>query len=277
MNISIASPSLMSSMTLLRSLTVSIFLWLTSLMISRDRIPASSALLSASTSTTITPWSSFRLYRRAISGVKSATRMPSSSWRSFFCSIEAIFSSSLFAILTLNILTLPSRQTFISAVSPTPVTAIRLVSSRVVSTFWPLTDSMTTSPLVLSWLMIPLARFTGMANPIPCPPATIAVFIPITSPSMFRRGPPLLPGLMDASVWMKSSYGPDPITRPLALTMPAVTVCSKPNGFPMAITHWPTLSSSESRPTISASNSFSSLSITSILSAFSTTWLLVTI
>ena len=37
-------------------------------------------------------------------------------------------------------------------------------------------------------------------------------------------GPPLLPGLMDASVWMKSSYGPWPMTRPVALTMPVVTV-----------------------------------------------------
>ena len=32
----------------------------------------------------------------------------------------------------------------------------------------------------------------------------LAVFIPITSPRKFTKGPPLLPGLMAASVWMKS-------------------------------------------------------------------------
>ena len=44
-----------------------------------------------------------------------------------------------------------------------------------------------------------------MAKPIPCPWATIAVLMPITSAFMFSSGPPLLPGLMEASVWMKSS------------------------------------------------------------------------
>ena len=39
---------------------------------------------------------------------------------------------------------------------------------------------------------------------------------------------------------MKLSYGPVPMTRPLALTTPTVTVWSKPNGLPMAMTHSPT-------------------------------------
>ena len=64
--------------------------------------------------------------------------------------------------------------------------------------------------------------------------------MPMTSPRALISGPPLLPGLIDASVWMKLSYGPLPITRPVALTMPAVTVCSSPNGLPMAITGSPT-------------------------------------
>src|SRR5574341_872025 len=46
----------------------------------------------------------------------------------------------------------------------------------------------------------------------------IAVLMPIAWPRPLMSGPPLFPGLMDASVWMKSSYGPSPITRPVALT-----------------------------------------------------------
>lgn len=45
---------------------------------------------------------------------------------------------------------------------------------------------------------------------------------------------------------MKSSYGPAPITRSLALTIPAVTVDAKPNGFPTATTQSPTSNVSES-------------------------------
>jgi hypothetical protein len=40
----------------------------------------------------------------------------------------------------------------------------------------------------------------GMANPIPCPMGLIAVLIPTTSPLTLNRGPPELPGLMEASV-----------------------------------------------------------------------------
>src|SRR5438552_1689451 len=70
----------------------------------------------------------------------------------------------------------------------------------------------------------------GMAKPMPEPPATIAVLMPMTSPCMFTRGPPELPGLMAASVWRKSSNGPWPICRAFALMMPAVTVDWRPNG-----------------------------------------------
>jgi hypothetical protein len=45
----------------------------------------------------------------------------------------------------------------------------------------------------------------GMAKPIPCPVATMAVLIPMTSPRKLTRGPPEFPGLMEASVWMKFS------------------------------------------------------------------------
>ena len=64
----------------------------------------------------------------------------------------------------------------------------------------------------------------GNAKPMPWPPEIMAVLMPTTWPLRSKRGPPLFPGFMEASVWMKSSYGPWPMTRPFALTMPAVTV-----------------------------------------------------
>ena len=63
---------------------------------------------------------------------------------------------------------------------------------------------------------------------------------------------------------MKSSYGPLPMKRSLALTIPVVTVCSRPKGLPIAITGSPTSSLSES-PKDSAGRS-----------ASATTWPLVT-
>src|SRR5215470_4749554 len=77
--------------------------------------------------------------------------------------------------------------------------------------------------------------FDGMEKPIPTfPPERerMALLMPTTSPDMFTRGPPEFPGLMAASVWRKSSKGPWPMERPLALMMPAVTVCWRPNGEP---------------------------------------------
>ena len=52
------------------------------------------------------------------------------------------------------------------------------------------------------------AMFDGTAKPMPTlPPAgpMIAVLMPISSPRRFTSAPPELPGLMEASVWMKSS------------------------------------------------------------------------
>src|SRR5882724_1932084 len=88
--------------------------------------------------------------------------------------------------------------------------------------------------------------FEGIAKPMPEPPATIAVLMPMTSPCMLTSGPPELPGLMAASVWMKSSNGPWPMLRALALTMPAVTVACRPKGEPTAMTQSPTCIRSES-------------------------------
>ncbi len=80
---------------------------------------------------------------------------------------------------------------------------------------------------------------------MPCAAAMIAVLMPTTSPAEVTSGPPELPGLRAASVWMTLSMSrPERArkVRPSALTTPAVTVAWKPNGLPMAITSWPTRS-----------------------------------
>ena len=59
-----------------------------------------------------------------------------------------------------------------------------------------------------------MARLIGIAKPMPMDPPDwekIALLMPTTSPRLSSSGPPELPGLIDASVWMKSSYGPLPI------------------------------------------------------------------
>src|SRR5438093_4695851 len=160
----------------------------------------------------------------------------------------------------------------------------------------------TTLPCSRIWSTTQRTSAIGTANPMPTlPPAglTMAALMPTTRPSWSTSGPPELPGLIDASVWMKSSYGPAPRKRPFALTMPAVAVCVRPNGLPIASTQSPTLRLSESPsgsvgsgcaalmwtramsvlsslPTSFASNSSSVAMRTRILSAPLTTWLFVT-
>ena len=67
--------------------------------------------------------------------------------------------------------------------------------------------------------------------------------MPTTSPRVLNSGPPELPGFTATSVWMKGTALSSGRERPLALTTPAVTVFSNPNGDPMASTHSPTLRS----------------------------------
>jgi hypothetical protein len=63
------------------------------------------------------------------------------------------------------------------------------------------------------------------------------VLIPITAPLASSSGPPELPGFSGAVCWITLSIR-RPCTprndRPVALTMPAVTVESKPSGLPIA-------------------------------------------
>src|SRR5438309_11824015 len=50
-----------------------------------------------------------------------------------------------------------------------------------------------------------LIVFAGMANPTPWAKGIIAVLIPITLPLMSASGPPLFPGLIAVSVWIRPS------------------------------------------------------------------------
>ena len=56
--------------------------------------------------------------------------------------------------------------------------------------------------------MTRLAVLDGIEKPMPIEPPEgemMAVLMPTTSPAMLNSGPPELPRLMAASVWMKSS------------------------------------------------------------------------
>ena len=86
----------------------------------------------------------------------------------------------------------------------------------------------------------------GTAKPMPRLPACarslrIAVLMPITSPRTLSSGPPELPGLIAASVWIIGCSRPDTGKngRPIALITPTVTVCPRLNGLPMAMTQSP--------------------------------------
>jgi hypothetical protein len=63
----------------------------------------------------------------------------------------------------------------------------------------------TTLPRAMSWPITDRASLIGIEKPIPCPAATMAVLMPMTRPSRLSSGPPELPGLIEASVWMKFS------------------------------------------------------------------------
>jgi len=72
---------------------------------------------------------------------------------------------------------------------------------------------------------------TGTAKPMPTlpppPGARMAVFTPIRRPRESRSGPPELPGLIAASVWMHPLIGlPATLftSRPRAETTPVVSV-----------------------------------------------------
>ena len=97
-------------------------------------------------------------------------------------------------------------------------------------------------PSLMSFAATNFAVLMAVAKQMPCAPRITAVFTPITSPRDVTSGPPELPGLSAASVWITLSIRrPDCARseRPSALTTPEVTVHWKPYGLPMAMTSWP--------------------------------------
>ena len=92
-------------------------------------------------------------------------------------------------------------------------------------------------------------------EPDPWALCAAAELTPITRPVTSSSGPPLLPGLMDASVWSRPVIvvvrrlpaEPTSIVRPVADRIPDVTnSVNVPSGLPMAITCWPTFSADAS-------------------------------
>ena len=162
----------------------------------------------------------------------------------------------------------------------------------------------TTRPFLASSSKIGLAELMGIANPIPSTPETaiFAELIPTTSPSALTSAPPELPGLIAASVWIRSNLrSPNWMERFKALITPAVTLPrnSSPSGLPIAIAGSPTCKVEES-PKSATGRLFSSIfttarsvaasapntlpltlrpsvRLTMISEAPSTTWLLVAI
>ena len=110
--------------------------------------------------------------------------------------------------------------------------------------------------------MIGRAMSIGMAKPMPFESAAIAVLMPTTLAPASSSGPPELPGLIAASVWMRLLRFWLPsvvIVRPLADTMPLVTEFEYvPSGLPIATTSCPTLSSLE-RPSCATGRSVPSI------------------
>jgi hypothetical protein len=132
-------------------------------------------------------------------------------------------------------------------VSWTPVEALAMPTPRYAC--W-------TFPLVSSCETIDLTVFDGTAKPIPVfSPVLLLIWelMPIARPDRSRRGPPELPWLMAASVWIESAivklFGAV-ISRCSALMIPSVRVSSRPYGLPIATTVWPTWSALESPSSI---------------------------
>src|SRR5262249_22509652 len=100
----------------------------------------------------------------------------------------------------------------------------------------------TTRPCSRSCAATHVASLIETAHPmgaLPPTELTIAVLTPRTRPSASTSGPPELAAPMAASVWMKSSDGPAPSSRPFPLTIPALAILDGPDGLPRATAHPP--------------------------------------
>jgi hypothetical protein len=123
----------------------------------------------------------------------------------------------------------------------TPSTPARVAAASLAATM-PI-PGVGTEPRRMSSGTTRLTESIGMAKPIPAlvPDGDrIAVLTPITRPAESSSGPPELPGLMAASVWITLVISRPALVgrrRLSALMMPVVSVWSSPNGLPIANTH----------------------------------------
>src|SRR5262245_10302757 len=86
------------------------------------------------------------------------------------------------------------------------------------------------------------AVLLATAKQMPCAPMMTAVLMPITSPRDDTSGPPELPGLSAASVWIRSSIMRPVVARnerPSAGMPPTGTGAPRPGGLPMALASCP--------------------------------------
>src|SRR5256886_14831930 len=100
-----------------------------------------------------------------------------------------------------------------------------------------------------------LTELLGMAKPMPTAVWSFSgstaesVGMPTTFPLTSTSAPPLLPGLIGALVWIRSLSATalhSSTVRPSALTIPFVTLLSRPSGLPTARTRSPRRSFDES-------------------------------
>ena len=112
-----------------------------------------------------------------------------------------------------------------------------------------------TVPVWMIWDVMDWTRFDGMAKPTPLAGVLNSgsmadrVGIPIRLPCISTSAPPLLPGLIGASVWIALGMTAPFCSftlRPRALIMPFVTVWVMPRGLPIASTSCPTCNFEES-------------------------------
>ena len=110
----------------------------------------------------------------------------------------------------------------------------------IVSTCTPM-NACSTLPLEISCWAIERTVSLGIAKPTPTlaltVPPSIWALTPTTWPAASSSGPPELPWLIGASVWIEFGivrpFGAW-MSRPIADTIPAVIVRSSPNGLPIA-------------------------------------------
>ncbi|CAM5688632.1 hypothetical protein SRIMM317S_02202 [Streptomyces rimosus subsp. rimosus] len=132
-----------------------------------------------------------------------------------------------------------------------------------------------TLPSLMIWSAMLRTVEAGMAKPMPgaapspiCGSVAASVGMPMTWSERLTRAPPLLPGLMAAEVCTtlaRVAPVPPPLlgsltVRPVAETMPWVTLPDSPSGLPMASTICPISTLAES-PKVAGFRSPGALSI----------------